>query len=348
HLPRAVGVNGMLSIEGKKMSKSKGNFITLKDALNKFGADATRCALLLGGEGMNDPDWRADTVKDFKTKLRGFQTLAENIIENAKTPQTGHMEKWLLSLLQQKIKTITENMEALKTRTALEYSLFEVWNDFRWYVRRTENLDSEVLKQALDSWTRLLAPFAPYLCEELYSQLGNEDFVSVAEWPEYDETKVDIKAEEAENLVKNVLEDTANILKATKMTPKQIYFYCAAPWKWKTYITAVKKSTSGNIVIGALMKELMANPELKAFAGKLAKFVQGLSQEINRMPEDIKQKQLQADVLNETEILETAKAFFEKEFTVKLHIYTEGDPNIDDPQGKARFAKPYRPAIYMV
>ena len=348
HLPRAVGVNGMLSIEGKKMSKSKGNFITLKDALNKFGADATRCALVLGGEGMNDPDWRADTVKDFKTKLRGFQTLAENIIESAKTPsRTGHMEKWLLSLLQQKIKTITESMEALKTRTALEHALFEIWNDFRWYVRRTESLDSKVLKQALDMWTRLLAPFAPYVCEELHNQLGHEDFVSVAEWPEYDESKVDIQAEEAENLVKNVLEDTANILKATKMVPKQIYFYCAAPWKWKTYLKALKQSTSDKIVIGALMKELMADSDLKPFAKKLANFVQGLSQEINRMPEDIKQKQLQADILNETELLETAKIFFEKEFNVKLHIYTEGDKNIDDPQQKARFAKPYRPAIYI-
>ncbi len=347
HLPQAMGVNGMLSIEGKKMSKSKGNFITLKDALNKFGADATRCALVLGGEGMNDPDWRADTVKDFKTKLRGFQTLAENIIEKAQTPQTGHMEKWLISVLQQKIKTITENMEALKTRTAMEHALFEVWNDFRWYVRRKENFDSEVLKQALDSWTRLLAPFAPYLCEELYSQLGHQDFVSVADWPEYDENKVDIQAEEAENLVKNVLEDTANILKATKMTPKQIYFYCAAPWKWKTYLTAIKKSTSEKIVIGALMKELMTDSELKPFAKKLAKFVQGLSQEINRMPEDIKQKQLQADTLNETELLKNAKPFFEKEFNVKLHIYTEGNKNIDDPQQKARFAKPYRPAIYI-
>jgi hypothetical protein len=65
------------------------------------------------------------------------------------------------------------------------------------------------------------------------------------------------------------------------------------------------------------------------------------------MPEDIKQKQLQADMLSETELLENAKPFFEKEFNVKLHIYTEGDQNINDPQQKAKFAKPYRPAIYI-
>jgi leucyl-tRNA synthetase len=56
--PRAMGVNGMLMIEGKQMHKSKGNFITMKNAVDRYGADATRCALLLGAEGMDDPDWR--------------------------------------------------------------------------------------------------------------------------------------------------------------------------------------------------------------------------------------------------------------------------------------------------
>lgn len=347
HLPRAVGVNGMLSIEGKKMSKSKGNFSTLKDALNRYGADATRCALILGGEGMNDPDWRADTVKDFKSKLHGFQSLANNIIEKAKNSQTGHLENWLISVLQQKILIITESMEALKTRTALEHALFEVWNDFRWYIRRKEKIDSGTLKQALETWVRLLAPFAPYTCEELWNKIGHNDFVSIAAWPCYNENKVDVKAEETENLVKNVLEDTSNILKATKMIPKQIYFYSAATWKWKAYMTALKKSVSGKINVGDLMKELMTEPEMRPVAGKLAKFIQGLTQEINRMPEDIKRKHMQAGILDETKVLQASKAFFEKEFNVELHTFTEYDSKIHDPKKKARYAKPYRPAIYI-
>jgi len=348
HLPKGVGVNGMLSIEGKKMSKSKGNFITLKDALNTFGADATRCALLLGAEGMNDPDWRADTVGDVKGKLRGFQNLTDSIIENAKQPEKGHLEQWLISLLQHRIRIVTESMEALKTRTALENALFEVWNDFRWYIRRKENFDSNILKAALETWIRLLAPFAPYMCEEIWSKLDKTGFVSVADWPVYDTNKVDVKAEETENLIKNVLEDTSNILRATKMVPKQIYYYSAASWKWKAYMTALKKSTSGNIVIGDLMKELMSDPELKTVAGKVAKFAQGIAQEINRMPEDMKQRQLQTGTLDEAELLENAEAFFGREFNVKIHAYREDDPNIHDPQRKAGYAKPYRPAIYIV
>ena len=144
-----------------------------------------------------------------------------------------------------------------------------------------------------------------------------------------------------------MLEDTSNILRATKMKPKQIYYYSAAPWKWKAYLIALKNSASGTLVIGDLMKELMAEPELKTVAKKVAKFAQNLAQEINRMPEDMKQRQLQIGILDETKLLETSKIFFGKEFNVTIHTYKEDDPNIDDPQRKAGNAKPYRPAIYM-
>jgi leucyl-tRNA synthetase len=348
HLPKGIGVNGMLSIEGKKMSKSKGNFVTLKDALNQFGADATRCALLLGGEGMNDPDWRRDTVGDIKSKLQGFQGLINSIIKNSNQSTTGHLEAWLISMLQHRITTVTENMEMLKTRTALENALFEIWSDFRWYIRRKETLNSTILKEALETWIRLMAPFAPYICEEIWTKLDKADFVSVASWPTIDINKVNVKAEEKENLIKNVLEDTSNILKATKMVPKQIYYYSAAYWKWKAYLIALKNSESGNIIVGDLIRELMSDPELKKLAGKVAKFAQRIVQDINHMPEDMKKRQLQAGILDEAGLIREAEAFFGREFDVEIHVFKEDDQNIIDPQRKAGNAKPYRPAIFII
>ena len=347
NLPKAVGVNGMLSIEGKKMSKSKGNFVTLKEALNEFGADATRAALLMGGEEMNDPDWRRETVRDIKTKLRGFQNLTDNIIENAKQPTSGHLETWLISVMQNRIQSVTENMEQLKTRTALENTFFETWNDFRWYLRRKEKLDSETLKTALETWILLLAPFTPHLSEEIWNKLGHKTFISLADWPTYDPNKTDIQAEETESLIKNVLEDTANILKATKIVPQKIHYYTAAQWKWRVYQKALKKSVSGTVTIGELMKELMSDPELKQVAAKVSKFAASITQEINRMPENIKQKQLQTGTLDETLQLRNAETFFSREFNATIHVYREDDPQLDDPQRKAGSAKPYRPAIYI-
>jgi leucyl-tRNA synthetase len=347
HLPKGIGVNGVLSIEGMKMSKSKGNFVTLRGAIDQYGADATRCALLLGGEGMDDPDWRRENVRDVRVKLQGFSSLANNIIETAKEEKTGHLEKWIISMLQHRIKAVTENMETLKTRTATENALFEVWNDFRWYVRRKEKTDSKVLKAALEIWIRLLVPFAPYICEEIWNKMGKESFISLADWPTYDEKKVDIQAEETESLIKNVLEDTSNILRATKIVPKKICYYFAAPWKWKAYLTALEKSISAKITLNDLMKELIADPDLKKMAEKVAKFARQIVEEINQVPEDKMQRQLQIGLLDENKALREAGSFFEREFNAKIHNYREDDPQCHDPKRKAELARPYRPAIYI-
>jgi hypothetical protein len=66
------------------------------------------------------------------------------------------------------------------------------------------------------------------------------------------------------------------------------------------------------------------------------------------MPEDMKQKQLQIGALDEATLLEQAEAFFGREFNAKIHTYREDDEQIHDPQRKAGYAKPYRPAIYVV
>jgi len=75
HWPKGIGVNGMLMIEGKQMHKSKGNFVTMKNAIDNYGADATRCALLIGAEAMDDPDWRNESAKDLKVKFEALETF---------------------------------------------------------------------------------------------------------------------------------------------------------------------------------------------------------------------------------------------------------------------------------
>ena len=131
------------------------------------------------------------------------------------------------------------------------------------------------------------------------------------------------------------------------MVPKTIYYYSAAPWKWKIYLTALKQSISGTLVLSNLIKESMKDPELKTVAGKVAKFARGITEEINRMPKDRKQRQLQVGTLDEATLLAKAASFFGREFNAKIHTYREDDQQIHDPQKKANFARPYRPAIYI-
>jgi leucyl-tRNA synthetase len=347
YLPKAVGVNGMLMIEGDKMSKSKGNFVTLKSAIEQYGADATRCGLLLAAEGMDDPDWRSENLRDVGNKLQTFYTLADSIIETAQDETAGLLEQWLISTLQQRIKTVTENIEVMKTRTAAENALFEIWNDIRWYTRRKGTTESKILKEALDIWTRLLAPFTPHLCEEVWSRMGKEGFLSQARWPMYDERRVNIQAEEAEALIKNVLDDTSNILRAIKIVPKKIYYYTAAPWKWRVYLESLEKSVDTKLSYSDQMKELMKDQSLKKIAGEVAEFLRRIIDEINKMPQNQKRRQLQVETLEEHRILKEAGSFFEQEFNAKVSACQQDDPQRYDPKKKAGLATPYRPAIYI-
>ncbi len=345
--PQAIGVNGMLMVEGKQMHKSKGNFITMKGAIEKYGADATRCALLLGAEGMDDPDWRAENVNDLKGKFEALSNFVSGIIATSKTEEDTTLERWLEGKLQHRIKEVTSSLDELKTRTALQVALFETWNDLRWYIQRKGNTDSEALAGVVKVWLKMLAPFAPFTCEELWSQTGEKGFISLAPWPVFDEAKVNVVAEEQENLVIDVMSDTANILKAMKISPKQIYYYTAAPWKLQIYLKILEKTIAGEAKINELMKEFSFDkdlkPHMKDIAGLVPKVIRGLA----KLPSERKANILKIRTVDENAILQSAQAFFKERFNTEVTIYNENDKNRYDPKNRSAMALPLQPAIYI-
>jgi len=347
HWPRAIGVNGMLMIEGKQMHKSKGNFVTMKNAVERYGADATRCALLLGAEGMDDPDWRSENAADIQSKLESLRSFALSIIESAKTNENTHLEKWLLSKLQQRIEDVTANLEELKTRSALEIALFEVWNDFRWYMRRKGKTDAKAAQEALEIWLRLLAPFAPHMCEELWSAMGKRTFISLAEWPKIDKTKLNATAEEQENFIKDLIDDTLNVLKATKITPKRICYYTAANWKRQVYRRIIAQTVEGEVKVNEVMKQLSQDPSLRENMKAVANFVPKVIKAMSRLPNERKARIAKIEMLNEKEIIEAAQGFLQDRFNAEVAVYSEEDKARYDPKQRAALAMPSQPAIYI-
>jgi len=347
HWPKAIGVNGMLMIEGKQMHKSKGNFVTMKNAVERYGADATRCALLLGAEGMDDPDWRSESAADIQTKLESLYNFAETIIKTAQKDEETHLEKWLLSKLQQRIAAVTAGLDELKTRTALEIALFETWNDFRWYTRRKGKTNAKALLAALEVWLKMLAPFAPYVCEELWSRMGKTGFISTAEWPRVDENQVNALAEERENLITDLIEDTLNVLKATKITPTRICYYTAAAWKRKVHRNILAKAVQGEVKINEVMKELAKDNALKANMKAVAVFVPKALKTLSKLPSDRKARIAQVEIASEKEIIEDAAVFLKERFNAQVTVYSEEDEARYDPKQRATMAVPYQPAIYI-
>ena len=359
HWPRQIATNGSVMMEGAKMSKSFGNIIPLREALNKFGADSIRLSVMSTAELLQDADFSPTIAKAMRERL---ERLYRFVSEATKTPQKTKVSKesltaldrWMLSRLQEHIRKATEAMDKLAVRKAIHTVMYELDQDFQWYQRRITGQNEKrktaveyVHHQIIDAQVRMLAPVAPHMCEELWEMTGSKEFVSLTLWPTPDESKVDINAEENEALIMSVLEDTQNITKATGVAPKRICYYTAASWKGQAWLNALEKSVTSKVAQKDMMKDLMAKPELRAKADKVPKFITQILDELNRMSDERKKRLIEIKLIDEPQALKEAKAFLEKELNAKIDIYNEEDPQRYDPKSRAQLAKPYRPAIFI-
>jgi hypothetical protein len=158
---------------------------------------------------------------------------------------------------------------------------------------------------------------------------------------------VDVFAEERENLLTDLIEDTLNVLKATKITPTRICYYTAAAWKRKVHRAMVSKAVQGEVKISEVMKELATDSDLKANMKAVAAFVPKVLKTLSRLPSDRKARIAQVEIAKEKEIIEEAAVFLKERFNAQVVVYCEEDEARYDPKQRAAMAMPYQPAIYV-
>ncbi len=344
--PRAIGVNGFMLGEGRPMHKSQGNFIPIWKACEEYGADAVRCTDLLAAEGMDDPDWRIENVRDVKSRLETFFQLVDDIAARPnRRASNGHLENWLIGRTYAKAKLISDAIEKLKTRTALALALYDVWNDLRWYERRVTEPDSNTIKTFISIWVRLVAPFSPHIAEEAWKKLGQQGFVATAEWPRIEQIEPIARSDELEELVKQTLDDTQEIVATTKITPKKVHYYTASKWKWRVYLEALSRANSHPETLDGLIRDMLA---AKPPAPKdLPKFALKIIKQVKTMPGEFRTRRLGFGEIDERKTLVEAQKFFGKELKTEVEVHSEDDEGLYDPKKRAQLAEPYRPAIFI-
>ena len=345
--PKGTVVFGMGLLEGNKMSSSKGNVILLKDAIEDYTADVVRLFLMASAEPWQDFDWREKEVLGTKRRLEWFREFAGKVEEIKGSPlDLSNIEKveltrtidlWMLSQLNQHIKASTEALEVFQTRKALQESLFLLKKDIDHYLYRVNHLlDKQdpavvyVLSTVLESWIRLLAPFTPHTCEELWSTYGGKGFVSTAEWPEADESLISLEIEKSEELVQNLIKDINQIKKMVGDKAEKVHIYLAPDWKWDLYKIAdeVGKPDIGQIMGRAIGANIYDDKkEIAAVAKKISR-------------EMTKTKYV--GKINEAQIIADAIEYISNEVSSEIIVHTDDSY---DPQNKAKNAMPYKPAI---
>jgi leucyl-tRNA synthetase len=320
--PRAIAVNGYVSLEGKKMSKSKGPLLTMKRAVAENGADVTRLYILYSAEYDSDADWRRKEVEAMSKHLERFYELVKE--HYTKEPkELDHLDRWLISVFQRCIKETRDAMEKLQTRRAVNSAFFEVMNHVRWYLKR----GGDNLVVILDDWIKLLAPFIPHICEELW-HMKHESFISLESYPEYDESKVDEKAEAIENYLRSFIADVKEVMKFFK--GKKVYVAFAEDWK----VEALRVALESNNMKSAMAK-LMQDERFKKMAKEVSAF-------LKRVFKDKDTFKAIADV-DEKTVVKDNKEFIEKELGVEIVLDESAVP-----EERRKQAMPGKPAIYVV
>jgi len=169
--------------------------------------------------------------------------------------------------------------------------------------------------------------------------------VSVSEWPRFEESEIDTQSDELENIVKQTLEDTQEIITTTKITPKKVHYYTAAKWKREVYNEALDRAEIQPETLDELIRDMIA---AKAPAPRdLPKFTAKIIKQIRTTPTELRKRRLKTGQIDELSALNDAKSFFAKELKTEIEAQNEEDPNLYDPKSRAKFAEPYRPAIFI-
>jgi len=350
--PRGIVSFGIAVLEGAKMSSSKGNIVAINEAVRKYGADAVRLYLMSTAEPWQDLDWRAHEADAMAKNLERFYALAEGILAlpEVERPSLTLHDRWMLSRLQEHVRAATEALDAFETRKAVQHVFFSLMQDLRWYMKRAEEGSSRayVLKQLLDEWVRLLAPFAPHTCEELWHRMGKPGFVSAADWPTVHEKLIDKAAEFTEDYLVRAVEDIGEVLSVIRVErPSRICLYAAQDWKWRAYRMAIERVQSGKIEVGELIRTATKELGLRLHAADLAKYLQHVVQELRAMSQE-QLATLAAAEIDELQVLANAEEFIRKQFGVGMvQVFKADDKVRYDPQDRARLSVPLRPAIYV-
>ena len=163
----------ILGSDGDKMSKSKGNVVDPLDIVNEYGADALRTYVLFMGDYGAAAPWNDSSVRGCKRFLERVAGLTDIMTEE---PAAKDMEV----KIHKAIKKVSSDIEAMKFNTAIA-CLMTLINEIY--------AVGKISKDDLVIFIKLLCPFAPHLCEEIWETIGGEGLLSLSKWPEYEESK---------------------------------------------------------------------------------------------------------------------------------------------------------------
>ena len=231
--------------QGRKMSKSLGNGIDPLEIIDQYGADALRLTLITGNAPGNDMRFyyeRVEANRNFCNKIWNASRFIMMNMEGKEvtTPAAGDLEpvdKWILSKLNRVIKEVTDNMENYELGIAVQKVYDFIWDELcDWYIemvkprlwakedgaKASQNAALWTLKTTLIDALKLLHPYMPFITEEIFCTLQDEEeSIMISNWPKYSEERNFAKEEKEIEIMKEAVRGIRNARTGMNVPPSK-------------------------------------------------------------------------------------------------------------------------------
>ncbi|OMO52030.1 Aminoacyl-tRNA synthetase, class Ia [Corchorus capsularis] len=204
HWPRGFRCNGHITLNSEKMSKSTGNFKTLRQAIEEFSADATRFSLADSGDGVDDANFAFGTVNSAILKLtKEIAWMEEDILAKESSLRTGPPSTYADRVFENEInfaiKMTEQNYRDYMFREALKSGFHDLQAARDWYRLSCDSggmsMNRDLIWRFMDVQTRLITPICPHYAEFVWGELLKKDgFVVKAGWPTGDSPDFKLKS----------------------------------------------------------------------------------------------------------------------------------------------------------
>ncbi len=315
---------GMVLLEGDKMSKSKGNVVSPQRIVEDYGADTARFFMMSAAQPEKDFDWTEEGVQSAHQFLQNVHSLVAEYAAGAieTTQETDDVADYVDREIAATVATATEEFEDFRFNHALQ-AVRDLVSLLRQY-REFTTPDADTFERGLVTTAKLIAPVAPHVAEEVWDRLDCDGLVTESEWPAVDTLEgYDLER----RLVENTREDIRDIIDVADIADPERVEIAVAP-DWKHRVVDLARGADGDVV-GTVMQDEQLRQHGEA-AADFAKDLAGAGHIDDHLSPE-----------RERETLGRATWLIEREFDSEVVVFDAEDA----PEDLLAHAEPGRPAI---
>ncbi len=334
HWPAGIGVNGYVTLQKMKMSKSKGNVRFMRDLVRLWNPDVVRLSILTNAEELDDVDWDDDAAASNHQKLIQWYMFAVDNYGRGDNRKTD-IDAWFVSKINECLRDCTTAMDKTLFRTALQKGFFDLQRHFKWYSRRKGTLNAEVVKKFVETQTRILTPFVPHICEEIGMKLQKQTLASTENWPSFDESAIKPELDAIEENLAALVDDISAVKELSKIEKlTKVEIIVAEDWKNKLLLLIKDKiKTTRNT--GEIIKSAMQDVSLKEHGAETTAIIQKIVKDPAKIPAVVLHQEA------EYQFLKDSVNFLKEIFGCEIEIVKEQESK----EMKAKNALPGKASI---